>query len=56
MFTLKWVERFKEEGEMGLEDRSSRPHSQPNATPQEKVKEIITMRKEGKMTGESYSS
>ena len=47
----KWVEHFKEEGETDQEDRSSRPHSQPNATPQEKVKEIITKRKEGKMTG-----
>ena len=48
----KWVKLFKEEGESGLEDRSSRPHSHPNATPPEKVEEIITMRKEGKMTGD----
>ena len=46
----KWVKRFKEEGESGLEDRSSRPHNNPNATPPEKVAEIITMRKERKMT------
>ena len=46
----KWVKRLKEEGEPGLEDRSSRPHNNPNATPPEKVAEIITMRKEGKMT------
>ena len=46
----KWVKRFKEEGESGLEDRSSRPHNYPNATPPEKVAEIIMMRKEGKMT------
>ena len=48
----KWVKRFKEEGESGLEDRSSRPHSHPNATPPEKVKKIITIRKEGKITGD----
>ena len=48
----RWVKRFKKEGESGLDDRSSRPHSHPNATAPEKVKEIITMRKEGKMTSD----
>ena len=41
----KWVKRLKEEGESGIEDRSLRPHNSPKATPVEKVKEIITMRK-----------
>ena len=51
----KWVKRFKKEGELGLENRSSRRHSHPNATPPEKVKEIINMRKEGKMTGDHFA-
>ena len=33
-------------------DSSSRPHSSPKATPPEKVEQIITMRKEGKLTGD----
>ena len=40
------------EGESGLEDRSSRPHISPRAMPIEKDEEIITMRKEGKLTGD----
>ena len=41
----KWVRRYVSESESGLEDRSSRPHNSPRATPVEKVQEIITMRK-----------
>ena len=48
----KWGSRFVYEGESGLEDRSSRPHNSPRATPVKKVLEIITMRKEGKQTGD----
>ena len=48
----KWVKRYVSEGESGLDDRSSRPHSSPRATPLEKVEEIVTMRKEGKLTGD----
>ena len=51
----KWVARYKEEGESGLEDRSSRPHSSPRSTPAEKVAEIITLRKEEKLTGDHIS-
>lgn len=47
----KWLKCFKEEGESGLEDRSSCPHTFLNATPPEIVEKIITTRKEGKMTG-----
>ena len=32
----KWVRRFHAEGEGGLLDRSSAPHSLPNATPEER--------------------
>ncbi|SKA28368.1 leucine zipper domain-containing protein, partial [Novilysobacter spongiicola] len=29
----KWLRRFREEGWAGLDDRSSRPHRCPHATP-----------------------
>ena len=51
----KWVVRYKEEGESGLEDHSSRPDSIPSSTPVAKVAEIITLRKEEKLTGDHIS-
>jgi transposase InsO family protein len=42
----KWVRRWRTEGEAGLADRSSRPHSMPRATPPETVKRIISARAE----------
>ena len=48
----KWVRRYVSEGESGLEDRLSRPHKSPRATPPEKVQKIVTMRKEEKLTGD----
>ena len=48
----KWIKRCLSDGELGLENRFSRPHKTPRATPEEKVQEIITMRKEGKLTGD----
>ncbi len=46
----KWVKRFVSEGESGLEDCSSRPHTSPRATSPETVEKIIKMREEGKFT------
>ena len=51
----KWVKRFKKEGETGLEERSPCPHTYPNAAPQEKAEEIVTMRKEGKVIGDQIA-
>ena len=51
----KWVKRYLAEGESGLEDRSSRPHNSPRATPPEKVAEIVTLRQEGKLTGDQIA-
>ena len=48
----RWVKRYVPDGESGLEDRSSRSHNISRAMPPEKVEEIITMRKEGKLTGD----
>lgn len=48
----KWVRRYVSEGESGLEDRFSRPHNSPRATPPEKVQEIVTVRKKEKLTAD----
>ena len=46
----KWVMRYVSEGGSGLEDRLYRPNRSLRATPPEKVQEIVTMSKEGKLT------
>ena len=40
----KWSERYRAEGESGMLDRSSRPHHQPNRTPQPVVRKIVHLR------------
>ena len=47
----KWVRRHRAEGEPGLLDRSSRPHSSPNATPEQRVQLIAQLRRSTRMTG-----
>ena len=37
----KWVDRFEQEGQGGLKDRSSRPKRSPNALPKDIVSGII---------------
>ena len=41
----KWVARFRVEGELGLVDRSSRPHCSPRATPPERVEAVVILRR-----------
>ena len=41
----KWVRRFRAEGEAGLLDRSSAPHSVHNATPEDRVEAIAALRR-----------
>jgi transposase InsO family protein len=41
----KWVRRFRVEGEAGLLDRSSAPHSVHNATPEDRVQVIAAVRR-----------
>ena len=41
----KWVRRFKEEGDEGLKDRSRRPCSSSNKTPQEIEQKVLETRK-----------
>lgn len=47
----KWVRRYRAEGEPGLLDRSSRPHSSPSATPEQRVQLIAALRRSTRMTG-----
>ena len=42
----KWRDRYLTEGEAGLFDRSSRPHTSPNATPEPCRRRIIELRKQ----------
>lgn len=39
-----WLKRYAEEGEAGLHDRSSRPHSSPTRTPVEVEDKIVELR------------
>ena len=41
----RWVRRFDEQGLAGLEDRSSRPHRSPTATPPRKVDRVLKARR-----------
>jgi len=47
----KWVRRHRADGESGLLDRSSRPHSSPSATPEQRVQLIALLRRSTRMTG-----
>jgi transposase InsO family protein len=40
----KWADRYRDEGPAGMVDRSSRPHRQPNRTPQPVVRKIVHLR------------
>ncbi|WP_373994731.1 leucine zipper domain-containing protein [Nocardioides sp. LS1] len=42
----RWVRRFRDEGEAGLQDRSSRPHRSPRQTPIEVEEQIVLTRRE----------
>lgn len=41
----KWVKRYKREGVVGLQDRSSRPHHSPRRLPETLVKRIERLRR-----------
>jgi transposase InsO family protein len=46
----KWVARYRAQGEVGLRDRSSAPHSIPHRTPADRV-EVIELLRRLRMTG-----
>jgi transposase InsO family protein len=41
----KWLKRFREEGLEGMQDRSSRPHRCPHATPADAIAQVVAMRR-----------
>jgi hypothetical protein len=45
----KWVRRFAAEGEAGLHDRSSRPHTIPHRTPAATEAEVCRLRQDRKL-------
>jgi transposase len=40
----RWADRYRELGEAGMQDRSSRPHRQPTKTSQPIVRKIVHVR------------
>ena len=40
----RWAQRYRELGEDGMQDRSSRPHHSPNKTPQPVIRKIVHLR------------
>ncbi|NIS79284.1 MAG: IS481 family transposase [Anaerolineales bacterium] len=40
----KWIDRYLREGRAGLEDRSRRPHTSPNQTPEEMERKVLALR------------
>ena len=46
----KWLKRFKLEGQVGLLDRSSRPHQSPRRLELEKADIVIELRRKKRMT------
>jgi len=40
----KWLRRYRDEGDAGLEDRSSAPHRRPRALPRARVARILRLR------------
>jgi transposase InsO family protein len=41
----KWADRYRQEGPAGMQDRSSRPHTQPHRTPPPVVRKIVHLRR-----------
>ncbi len=40
----RWADRYRQQGDAGMTDRSSRPHRSPNKTPQPAVRKIVHLR------------
>ena len=45
----KWWRRWLEEGEAGLQTRSSRPHSSPSRTPVEREEQVLRLRRDRRL-------
>ena len=51
----KWVDRYRREGSVGLQDRSSRPHRLRRPTPQAVVDQIEKLRRQ-RWTGKQIAA
>jgi transposase len=51
----KWLARYRTEGEAGLGDRSSRPHTIPRRTSPERERAVLALRRT-RMTGEEIAA
>ena len=51
----KWLRRYREEGEAGLFDRSSRPRRSPRHTPEKVRKQVVRFRRRRWPTTPSFS-
>jgi transposase InsO family protein len=45
----KWWRRWQEEGAAGLQNRSGRPHTSPNRTPEEVEHRVLTLRRDRRL-------
>jgi transposase InsO family protein len=52
----KWRDRFVAEGEAGLLDRSSRPLSSPNQTPERRRRQVVQLRKQRRWGAEHIAA
>ena len=53
--TYKWSRRYREEGDSGLPDRSSRPRRMPRRLPKAWCDRVLELRRERKMTGKAIA-
>ncbi|GGM57959.1 hypothetical protein GCM10011608_48620 [Micromonospora sonchi] len=51
----KWVNRWRQHGELGLQDRSSTPYASPSSTPAEVIERIATWRREHKWSAQQIT-
>ena len=45
----RWLDRYRDEGEAGLHDRSSRPHRIANKTPDARAAEVVALRQKERL-------
>ena len=48
----RWLRRYRDEGESGLRDRSSRPHRSPGKTGDKAIRRILHLRRQGRVAWE----
>lgn len=51
----KWLKRFSIEGEVGLLDRSSRPHRSPRKLPEDREQLVVELRRKHRLTAQALA-